>query len=112
MYQIEKADFNSIIPQKDVDVLSKMLREDYSYSDQSMSKNIKLNLLSFPLDLAIFRENNPHTIDNLFMVCDTSSNTVDDCLNKMKQLSIFVIDDFYIIFFIKMEICKYLDIVK
>ena len=91
-------------------ILKTILINDYFYSENNISKEIAFGLLPFYIDLAVFNTNQPHIIDNLFIACDTTSDNINECLEKMKQVSQFAHSNFYIIYFKEgdMKIFKYM----
>lgn len=102
-------DIDNIKLQKDIDILKKILTDDYSYPESSLSKDIKFGSISFSIDLGIFKKNCPHSIDNLLIACDSTSDTIETCLEKMKQISSVIKKDFLNIYYKDedMRILKY-----
>ena len=107
---------NMTVTEKDIlvdrgSVLKTILINDYFYSENNFSEKIRLAILPFFVDIAVFKDNQPHIIDNLLLACDTTSNNIDECLEKMKQLTEFINSNFYSIYFNEndMKIFKYIN---
>lgn len=100
---------NIIKLEENMDILKDILINDYLYSEINISTKKIFNTLPFTTDLTVFKENLPHTIENLIIACDTSSKTIESCLDQMNQLSSYVYNDFHIIYYNNeyMKIMKY-----
>lgn len=80
-----------------VGLLKDKLIKDLYYSSAAMSDDSFLDELD--LDLVVFRENQPHVLENLFLACDVSSPSIDQCHTKMKRVGKILNRSFYILFF-------------
>ncbi len=78
-------------------LLRDKLINDFFYNVSALSENFFIEDIC--IDLAVFKENQPHVIDNLFLICDVTSNNIDRCHEKFKLVGEVIKRNIYLLFF-------------